>query len=63
MQSRMLYGRPIPVARLVQTIADSEYSYCQSRGQLTITEAQNNTQIYGRRPYGVGFLVIGQDVS
>lgn len=24
MQSRMLYGRPIPVARLVQTIADSE---------------------------------------
>lgn len=27
MQSRMLYGRPIPVARLVQTIADSAYSY------------------------------------
>lgn len=24
LQSRMLYGRPIPVARLVQTIADSE---------------------------------------
>jgi 20S proteasome subunit alpha 6 len=22
-----------------------------------------NTQQYGRRPYGVGFLVIGQDVS
>ncbi|KAL1410996.1 Proteasome subunit alpha type-6 [Vanrija albida] len=46
MQSRILYGRPIPVARLVQTIAD---------------KAQNNTQVYGRRPYGVGFLVIGQD--
>ncbi|RSH81813.1 uncharacterized protein EHS24_008005 [Apiotrichum porosum] len=46
MQSRMLYGRPIPVARIVQTIAD---------------KAQNNTQIYGRRPYGVGFLVIGED--
>lgn len=26
MQSRMLYGRPIPVARLVQTIADSTSS-------------------------------------
>lgn len=48
MQSRILYGRPIPVARLVQTIAD---------------KAQNNTQVYGRRPYGVGFLVIGTDVS
>lgn len=24
MQSRMLYGRPVPVARIVQTIADSE---------------------------------------
>ena len=46
MQSRMLYGRPMPIARIVQTIAD---------------KAQNNTQIYGRRPYGVGFLVIGQD--
>jgi len=27
------------------------------------TEAQVNTQEYGRRPYGVGFLVIGQDES
>lgn len=26
-------------------------------------EAQVNTQEYGRRPYGVGFLVIGQDQS
>jgi 20S proteasome subunit alpha 6 len=26
-------------------------------------EAQVNTQEYGRRPYGVGFLVIGQDNS
>lgn len=25
------------------------------------SEAQVNTQEYGRRPYGVGFLVIGQD--
>lgn len=25
-------------------------------------EAQYNTQMYGRRPYGVGFLVAGYDV-
>jgi 20S proteasome subunit alpha 6 len=30
---------------------------------MTSTEAQVNTQEYGRRPYGVGFLVIGQDQS
>jgi 20S proteasome subunit alpha 6 len=30
---------------------------------MTLTEAQVNTQEYGRRPYGVGFLVIGQDQS
>ena len=29
----------------------------------TSTEAQVNTQEYGRRPYGVGFLVVGQDQS
>ena len=28
-----------------------------------MSEAQVNTQEYGRRPYGVGFLVIGQDES
>jgi 20S proteasome alpha/beta subunit len=47
MQSRMLYARPIPVGRIVQSIAD---------------RAQTNTQYYGKRPYGVGFLVIGEDV-
>ncbi|EMD41011.1 20S proteasome subunit [Gelatoporia subvermispora B] len=46
MSSRMVFNRPIPVNRLVSTIAD---------------KAQVNTQEYGRRPYGVGFLVIGQD--
>ena len=28
-----------------------------------LLEAQVNTQEYGRRPYGVGFLIIGQDSS
>lgn len=46
MSSRMTFNRPIPVNRLVSAIAD---------------KAQVNTQEYGRRPYGVGFLVIGQD--
>jgi len=46
MGSRMQFNRPVPVNRLVSSIAD---------------KAQVNTQEYGRRPYGVGFLVIGQD--
>jgi len=46
MSSRMAFNRPMPVNRLVSSIAD---------------KAQVNTQEYGRRPYGVGFLVIGQD--
>ncbi|KAJ4472176.1 nucleophile aminohydrolase [Lentinula aciculospora] len=48
MSSKMAFNRPIPVNRLVSAIAD---------------KAQVNTQEYGRRPYGVGFLVIGQDQS
>jgi len=48
MSSKMVFNRPCPVNRLVSAIAD---------------KAQVNTQEYGRRPYGVGFLVIGQDQS
>ncbi|KAJ3797500.1 nucleophile aminohydrolase [Lentinula aff. detonsa] len=48
MSSKMAFNRPVPVNRLVSAIAD---------------KAQVNTQEYGRRPYGVGFLVIGQDQS
>ncbi|GAB1197343.1 hypothetical protein APSETT444_006636 [Aspergillus pseudonomiae] len=44
--SRMTYGRPIPVDRIVTQIAD---------------RAQTNTQHYGKRPYGVGLLVAGVD--
>jgi 20S proteasome subunit alpha 6 len=44
--SRMTYGRPIPVERIVTQIAD---------------RAQTNTQQYGKRPYGVGLLVAGVD--
>jgi 20S proteasome subunit alpha 6 len=44
--SKMTYGRPIPVERLVDMIGD---------------RAQTNTQHYGKRPYGVGLLVAGID--
>ncbi|CAD6585126.1 MAG: hypothetical protein CYPHOPRED_002973 [Cyphobasidiales sp. Tagirdzhanova-0007] len=46
MSSKMVYARPIPVNRAVNAISD---------------KAQYNTQFYGRRPYGVGFLVGGYD--
>ncbi|KAI0217599.1 Proteasome subunit alpha type-6 [Massospora cicadina] len=46
MKSKMLYNRPLPVSRIVQQLGD---------------KAQANTQGYSGRPYGVGFLVIGQD--
>ncbi|KAK9456259.1 nucleophile aminohydrolase [Dipodascopsis uninucleata] len=46
MSSRMIYNRPIPVSRVVSAIGD---------------KAQRNTQTYGRRPYGVGLLVVGYD--
>ena len=66
MSSRMIFNRPVPVNRIVSAIADSK-SIRHQCGYITNTylgvEAQVNTQEYGRRPYGVGFLVIGQDQS
>jgi len=46
MKSKMLFDRPLPIFRIVSAIAD---------------KAQVNTQNYGRRPYGVGLLVVGYD--
>lgn len=46
LSSKMAYGRPIPVERIVGMIGD---------------RAQTNTQQYGKRPYGVGLLVAGVD--
>lgn len=43
---RLTYGRAIPLRSLVDMIGD---------------KAQTNTQMYGRRPYGVGLLVAGVD--
>lgn len=46
LKSQMAMKRAIPTFKLVSQIAD---------------KAQVNTQKYGARPYGVGFLVIGWD--
>jgi 20S proteasome subunit alpha 6 len=46
LSSRMAYGRAIPIERIVSAIGD---------------HAQTNTQHYGKRPYGVGLLVVGVD--
>ena len=46
LSSKLTYGRPLPVGRIVSQIAD---------------RAQLNTQQYGKRPYGVGLLVSGVD--
>ncbi|KAL3426995.1 proteasome subunit alpha type-6 [Phlyctema vagabunda] len=46
LSSRLVYGRAIPLERLVAAIGD---------------RAQTNTQHYGKRPYGVGLLVAGVD--
>ena len=42
----MMYARALPLSRLMSALAD---------------RAQLNTMQYGKRPYGVGFLVIGVD--
>lgn len=67
MRSKMLYDRPLPVQRIVNAIADSELEWWPSKSNISslsiCVEAQVNTQQYGRRPYGVGLLVIGYDVS
>jgi 20S proteasome subunit alpha 6 len=44
--SKMTYGRPLQLERIVSRIGD---------------RAQTNTQHYGKRPYGVGLLVAGVD--
>lgn len=43
---RLTYGRSIPLRSLVDMIGE---------------KAQINTQVYGKRPYGVGLLVAGVD--
>jgi 20S proteasome subunit alpha 6 len=46
MTAKLVYNRPLAVSRAVYSIAD---------------KAQANTQQYGRRPYGVGLLIVGYD--
>ncbi|CDK29869.1 unnamed protein product [Kuraishia capsulata CBS 1993] len=46
MNSKMVFDRPISVSKAAYTLAD---------------KAQENTQSYGNRPYGVGLLIAGVD--
>ncbi|KAK6464334.1 nucleophile aminohydrolase [Scheffersomyces coipomensis] len=46
MSSKMIYNRPLSTSKAVLSIAD---------------KAQENTQSYGSRPYGVGLLIAGYD--
>lgn len=46
MNSKLVFNRPLPTSKVVLLIAD---------------KAQENTQLYGSRPYGVGLLVAGWD--
>ena len=46
MQCKMVFNRPIQTYKAVLSIAD---------------KAQENTQTYGSRPYGVGLLIAGYD--
>lgn len=46
LNSKYAYDTPLPVARLVTAISD---------------KMQTQTQVYGRRPYGVGLLIGGYD--
>ncbi|CAG90764.2 DEHA2G16676p [Debaryomyces hansenii CBS767] len=46
MSSKMIFNRPLSTSKAVLSIAD---------------KAQENTQSYGSRPYGVGLLVSGYD--
>ncbi|KAK7679822.1 hypothetical protein QCA50_017148 [Cerrena zonata] len=48
MNSKMIFNRPLLTSKAVYSIAD---------------KAQENTQSYGSRPYGVGLLVAGYDES
>ena len=46
LNSKYVYDMPLPVARLVDSISD---------------RMQTQTQMYSRRPYGVGLLIAGYD--
>lgn len=48
MASRMIFNRPISIQKAANLLAD---------------KAQQNTQSYGSRPYGVGLLLIGYDAN
>ena len=68
MNHSYVYEEPLPLSRLVTRLADSESCHLFAFLALilipaAITESQVGTQRSGKRPYGVGLLVAGHDVS
>src|SRR4051812_31738839 len=59
---KFVFEAPLPTQRLVTSVADSN-SFLSLSVLNRSQESQVHTQKYGRRPYGVGLLVIGYDVS
>lgn len=72
LNSRYAFNVPLPVSRLVSAVGDSilyvmqmlPWQHISQYIILTLLlEMQHCTQVYGRRPYGVGMLIAGYDVS
>ena len=59
------FDKPMPVTRLMDHVSNSK-SLVRPFGSAhrpIFLECQVPTQRYGRRPFGVGFLMAGYDVS
>lgn len=64
---RWAHGEPIPIERMMHLLSLSkslfQYLLLSRHYVISVPEMQINTQRYGRRPFGVGLLVAGYDVS
>jgi 20S proteasome subunit alpha 6 len=57
------FDKPMPVTRLMDHVSNSKEKYLFIIYYLLfILECQVPTQRYGRRPFGIGFLMAGFDV-
>jgi len=59
------FDKPMPVTRLMDHVSNSTKIYLIKNlflFSITFSECQVPTQRYGRRPFGVGFLMAGFDV-
>jgi len=57
------FDKPMPVTRLMDHVSNSKKNIYFYLLFLFILECQVPTQRYGRRPFGIGFLMAGFDVD